>query len=269
MAFMQRYGPWAIVAGASEGTGRCFVDEIARHGVNCIMIANGGPLEEAAEEVRAQHGVECVTARIDLSSAEAFAEIREVTGNREIGLYVANAGADPFGVPFHDRAVADWMGLINLNITATTQACHHFGGLMRSRGHGGLLLVTSGACYGGGYVLAIYTAVKAYLLNFAESLWCELKPQGVDVLTLVLGQTDTPGFRVRRTAKGQPIPEHIDAAKDVARQGIAELANGPVSHAGLKDDEKGQMSFTAAERRERARQMTAAIGKQYGLTVPV
>ena len=70
MAFREKYGPWAIVAGASEGTGRSFARKLAEQGVSCLLIALDGPLEEVAEEVRGC-GVECVTARIDLSRPDA------------------------------------------------------------------------------------------------------------------------------------------------------------------------------------------------------
>jgi short-subunit dehydrogenase len=61
MGFAERYGPWAVVAGASEGTGREFARQIAAHGVNLVLIARReGPLAELAEQIRAESGVECV-----------------------------------------------------------------------------------------------------------------------------------------------------------------------------------------------------------------
>src|SRR5690349_16129249 len=94
MTFREKYGPWAIVAGASEGTGRSFAHRIAAEGLSCILIARDGPLEDVAREVRAAHGVECVTARIDLSLPDAAERIIGAAGDREIGLYVSNAGGD-------------------------------------------------------------------------------------------------------------------------------------------------------------------------------
>src|SRR5579863_3736540 len=94
MDFAERYGPWAVIAGASEGTGRSFARQIAAQGVSCILIAKGGPLEEVAEEIRVESGVECVTARIDLASPTAAEQIVLATGQHDVGLYVANAGGD-------------------------------------------------------------------------------------------------------------------------------------------------------------------------------
>ncbi|WP_373097126.1 hypothetical protein [Zhongshania sp.] len=39
MNFKDRYGPWALIAGASEGTGRAFAQHIAEQGLNCVLIA--------------------------------------------------------------------------------------------------------------------------------------------------------------------------------------------------------------------------------------
>lgn len=170
MTFQEKYGPWAIVAGASEGTGRSLARRIAAEGVSCILIAWGGPLEEVAQEIRTECGVACVTANIDLSAPDAFDRIREAADDREIGLYVANAGSDRFGSRYLDHDVADWLALLRLNVTTTMQACHHFGNLMRSRRRGGLLIINSGACYGGGSFLATYTGCKGFAQFLGRNL---------------------------------------------------------------------------------------------------
>ena len=214
--FRERYGPWAIVAGASEGTGRSFARQIAAHGVACILIANSGPLDAVVEEIKAESGVDCVAARIDLSASDAFERIVAATGERSVGLYVANAGADSLGARFLDREIDAWLDLMHINITTTVRSCHHFGKLMLERRRGGILIVNSGACYGGAGRLAIYTACKAFQLNLCESLWSELRPFGVDVLSLVLGQTDTPAFHRLQAKKGRPSPRNLASPDEVA-----------------------------------------------------
>lgn len=264
MSFADRYGPWAVVAGASEGTGRSFARAIAQRGVPSFLIANGGPLDETAAEIRRDFGVECRTARVDLAGPGAFAEIAAAVGSAEVGLYVANAGADPHGSRFHDREVMDWLDLIRINVTTTVQSCHHFGGLMRERRRGGLLLVNSGACYGGCGSLAIYTATKAFQLNLAESLWSELRPYGVDVLTLVLGQTDTPAYHRLQVKKGMPSGPNLASPDAVAELGLERLPHGPVCHWDLADEAAGDLPASAAVRRERVVAMDAALERVFG-----
>ena len=252
MDFAERYGPWAVIAGASEGTGRAFAEQIAAEGVKCILIARrAGPLNELAAELRATHGVECVTAAMDLSKAGAADQIAAAAGGREVGLFVSNAGADPNGSRFLDKPVDAWRDLVQRNVVTTMECAHHFGGLMRARKRGGLLLVNSGAAYGGASFLAAYSASKAFDMCLAEGLWAELRPHGVDVLCLVMSTTDTPALRTLLEEKGAPLPDGVASADEVAALGLAKLRNGPIQNWGADENEAGFAPSSAAARRAR------------------
>lgn len=263
MVFRERYGPWAIVAGASEGTGRSFAHRLAQQGVSCILIALDGPLDEVADEVRG-YGVECLTARIDLSREDAFTRIVEAAGDREIGLYIANAGGDANASRYLDAELGNWVGLTRVNVLTTMQACHHFGTRMRARRRGGILIVNSGGCYGGGSFLVTYNACKAFLLNFAEGLWAELRPHGVDVLSINLNVTDTPNFRRILAKTGMPIPPGLASPDDVAELALERLPHGPIHNWGLADDEAGYAQISADGRRRRVLEMDAVTERIYG-----
>ena len=142
MAFAEQYGPWAVIAGASEGTGREFARYVAAQGVHCVLLARReAPLNALADTLRAQYGVDCVTASVDLSSPDALERIVDTVGPREVGLFVSNAGADPHGSLFLDRGIDTWIEATNRNIHTLIKSCHHFGAAMRERGRGGLLIV--------------------------------------------------------------------------------------------------------------------------------
>ncbi|GAA0314276.1 SDR family NAD(P)-dependent oxidoreductase [Sphingomonas oligophenolica] len=265
MLFSERYGPWAVVTGASEGTGREFARQIAAAGMPSILIARREePLGALADEIRADTGIECITATIDLAVPDAFDRIVDAVGNREIGLFVSNAGADPNGALFLDRPFGAWMALVQRNAITMMECCHHFAGPMRARGSGGLLLVNSGACYGGSRFMAAYSASKAFTLAFAEGLWDELHPHGVDVLTLVMHMTDTPALRALLAEKGLPVPDAIARPADVAALGLARLPHGPVQNWGLDDEEPGYAMISAANRRNRALAVGAASAHVFG-----
>jgi short-subunit dehydrogenase len=114
------------------------------------------------------------------------------------------------------------------------EICHHFAGSMAARGRGGIVLVSSGAGLVGARNMVAYAATKAFDMVMAEALWAELHDQGVDVLALVLGVTDTPALRRLLARRGNlagpddptPIPGAATPA-EVAAEAIANLSNGP------------------------------------------
>jgi uncharacterized protein len=252
MSFAERYGPWAVIAGASEGTGRAFAQRTASLGLNSILIARReGPLKALAEEIRARHGVECVTASVDLFAADAALRINAAVATREVGLFISNAGGDANSSRFLDQKIDAWVDLVSRNVMTVMRCCHHSGGLMRERRRGGILLVGSGACYGGASFMAVYSASKAFDLCFGEGLWAELRPHGVDVLNLILGRTDTPAFREVLAKKGLPVPPDLASPADVARIGLERLPHGPIHNWGQADEAAGYGSSSAAARRDR------------------
>lgn len=253
----ERYGPWALITGASEGTGSAFALRLADEGISSILVARReGPLEETAEKVRAK-GVQCITVSADLSdpiAAERIIAAAEVVGPDAIGLLITNAGADPNGSLFLDNDVANWDALVTMNVNTTMKLAHHFGQAMRGREpkggkRGGMILVGSGACYGGLHGIAAYCASKAFVLAFAEGLWAELRHDGVDVLNLVLGRTDTPAHRKILQESGQPIPTDMASAEDVAEIGLRQLPHGPIYNWGQPNDVAGMAPNSPDERR--------------------
>jgi uncharacterized protein len=261
MTFLETYGGWALITGASEGTGSAFARRLADQGLNCILIARReGPLAALASEIRAK-GVEVVTASVDLSALDAAEQVIAAAGARDVGLLITNAGADTNGSMFLDNDIANWDQLVTMNVMTTMRLAHHFGRAMRERGHGGIILVGSGACYGGLNGISVYSAAKGFLLCFGEGLWAELRHHGVQVLNLILGRTDTPAHRRLMERNGQPIPEGMASPDDVARIGLEQLPHGPVYNWGQTNDVAGYAPNSPDERRERIiaiEQMSAA-----------
>jgi uncharacterized protein len=226
-----QYGPWAVIAGGSEGVGSSFALQLADAGVNLALIARKpGPLAETAEAVRAK-GVQVRTLELDLLDPAALEAVRAVTDDVEVGLLVFNAGANSYGHEFVTADLERVQGVIDLNITAQLALTHHFGALMKERGRGGILLVGSLAGYMGTADMSIYSAVKAFSRVFAEGLWLELREHGVHVLELILGVTRTPAME--RAGLDFSMPGlNVSEPDDVAREGLAHLPHGPVWVAG-------------------------------------
>jgi short-subunit dehydrogenase len=220
-----RYGPWAVIAGGSEGVGSSLADQLARAGINLVLIARReGPLAVTAEAARA-HGVSVRTLALDLTEADAPDRIVAATDDLDVGLLVYNAGANTHRGEFVESDPAGVQPVIDLNISAQLALCRHFGHRLKQRRRGGILLIGSLAGYLGHATIGVYAAAKAFSRIFAEGLWLELEPYGVHVLELVLGVTRTPAMQRAGIRLDGPAVAEPD---DVAREALANLAEGPV-----------------------------------------
>lgn len=236
MMELSKYGPWAVVAGGSEGVGAEFARQLAAAGINLVLIARKpDPLAETAETCRAL-GVEVRTLAVDLVSADAVTRIAEATSDLEVGLLIYNAGANTCSERFLDGALSDFGGVIDLNIGTMLALVQHFGRPMRDRRRGGILMVGSMAGYLGSMRHTVYGGVKAFGRIFAEGLWLELRDYGVDVLELVLGVTRTPAME--RVGLNFDVPGmRVANPADVAREGLEQLPHGPIHIAGGNGDD--------------------------------
>ncbi len=225
--FSERYGPWAVIAGGSDGIGASFAHALARRGLNLVLLARRAQVLGAlAAKVRAAHGVEVRTVVVDLSAPQAIAELAAATADLEIGLYIANAGGDDSSELFLDKDLDTHHALVRRNCLSVIEAAYRFGGPMVSRGRGGVILATSGAAWAGGVHLAAYGATKAFDLILAEALWAEWHDLGVDVLALVITATDTPSLHRALDAKGGYSGALADP-DDVASTALDHLGDGP------------------------------------------
>ena len=133
-AFAIRYGPWALVAGASEGIGASFARQIADAGINVVLVARRTePLEATADAIRATSAVDVRTVPLDLTADDMIDRLRSATEDLDIGLLVYNAGATHGAVRFHDESVDLPLRLVRLNCVGPVLMCHYFGGRMAER----------------------------------------------------------------------------------------------------------------------------------------
>lgn len=225
-----------MIAGGSEGVGAEFARLLAEAGLNLVLIARKpAPLEQTAEACR-RLGVEVRTLAVDLVAADAVGRIAAETADVEVGLLVYNAGANTCSEHFLDGALTDFQKVIDLNVTTMLALVQHFGRPMRERRRGGILMVGSMAGYLGSVRHTVYGGVKAFGRIFAESLWLELRDHNVHVLELVLGVTRTPAME--RVGLNFDVPGlRVADPAEVAREGLEQLAHGPVFVAGGNADD--------------------------------
>jgi short-subunit dehydrogenase len=188
----KRFGPWALVTGASSGIGREFARQIAASGINVVLVARREALlDEVGRAIAKDFKVQYRTVVADLSQAGFLENLAKATDDLDIGLVVSNAGTgNPGEFLKIDREELE--SLLRLNTLAHLDIAHHFGQKLASRGRGGLLLVGAMGASNGLPYMANDGAAKAYVHSFGEALHVELKPLGVHVTLLPPGPTETP-----------------------------------------------------------------------------
>jgi short-subunit dehydrogenase len=247
-SFVEKYGPWAVIGGASMGIGRAFSLGAAARGLNVVMIARGAEtLAKTAAEVRDTHGVEVRELATDLTDPAIGEVVAAATDDVEVGMFVYNATVAPIG---------RFLGMpVALHVTSTVANCatpviltHLFGSKMVDRGRGGIALISSTGGTQGAVTSSTYNAGKAFEWILAESLWGELGDHGVDVCAMLVGATSSDNYnafkatldpelcgradsedlldRMRNGLMNPAEPE--DVAESLYGEFAAGLPNGPV-----------------------------------------
>lgn len=212
--FRARYGSWAVVTGASSGIGRAIADELARRGLNLVLVARSQSIsEEMAAGFRARNGVEVQVLCLDLALEAADKELESVTEDLDVGLLVAAAGFGTSG-SFLDSDSARETEMLAVNCRALLSASLYFGRRFAKRGRGGMILMSSIVGFQGMPYAAHYAATKAYVQTLAEALSAELADKGVDVLAAAPGPTDSgfasrAGMRMGKALQPEEIAQPI------------------------------------------------------------
>jgi uncharacterized protein len=192
----QRYGPWAVVTGASDGIGRAFAHHLAAQGLQLVLVARREPfLQELATILERTHGVQCLVVAEDLGNLEAVQRLAQRTAALDVGLLVAAAGFGTSG-PLLDAELNAETAMADLNCTSVLAQAWHFGQRFAARGRGGMVLMSSLLAFQGTPHAAHYAATKAYVQTLAEGLRAEWAPLGVEVIASAPGPIRT-GFAAR------------------------------------------------------------------------
>ena len=192
----ERYGPWAMVTGASSGIGRACAVQLAEAGLDLVLVARSArELEALGAELRARHHVETRVIAADLGDLADVDAVIDTTRDLDIGLLVAAAGFGTSG-PFLQADLARESAMLDVNCRALIPLSQAFGRRFAARKRGGIVLFASVLGFQGTPYSAHYAATKAFVQTFAEGLHVELKGSGVDVLATAPGPTRS-GFAER------------------------------------------------------------------------
>ncbi|KAF7106396.1 hypothetical protein CFC21_107131 [Triticum aestivum] len=187
----RRYGAWAVVTGPTSGIGRSMSLELARCGLNLIIVGRDpAKLQNIAGTVSKTHGVLTKTVQFDFSlvstpqGEEAMGRLRQAVDGLEVGVLVNNAGvATPHATYLHEADAEAWVRMIRVNLLAVTEVTAAVLPGMVERGRGAVVNIGSGAAEAlPSYPLySVYAATKRYVAQLSRSLYVEYRVKGIDV----------------------------------------------------------------------------------------
>lgn len=185
---------WAVVTGSSSGLGVAYADRLAQQGANLILAARRAELlEEVAADLRHRHGVRVETRPVDLALEADRTAFADELAETPVHTMVNNAGFGTVGKLAElrrDRIAEE----VALNAGAVTELTHAVLPGMVARRRGAIINVASTAAFQAMSTMAVYSATKAYVLQFSVGLWAELHGSGVRVLAVCPGPTATRFF---------------------------------------------------------------------------
>jgi NAD(P)-dependent dehydrogenase (short-subunit alcohol dehydrogenase family) len=232
-------GKACVVSGAGRGLGRGIADLVARHGAGLALCARGErELQTVADDLRRRHGVEVLTAALDVRDAGALRDFARAT-EREVGAAygVVNnaAGLGPVG-RVDDVDLEEWSHALEVNVVGVVNMCAAFVPQMARAGGGSILNLSGGGVGGPGVPdrISAYTTAKAGVVMLTETLARELAPSAVRVNAIAPGPLPT-GF-LRPVLDAGP-----DAAGDDLYRTAATMAAGSAGALEDVDDKLAEL----------------------------
>lgn len=221
-----RFGPWAIVTGASSGIGKEFARQLAASGLNLALVARRlSLLEELGSQLANQFGIHYRAVAVDLTEPDSLDTIEAATQDLDVGLLISNAGTAAVG-EFLSQDRSTLQQSVRLNVLAHLSLARYYSQRMAERGHGGVLLVSSTSATHGAPFMADYAAAKAYVLMLGEALHIEFQRRGLYLTVLLPGPTATEGV----AASGFDLPTKLMPVEQCVAEGLAALQANRATH---------------------------------------
>lgn len=189
----------ALITGGSSGLGYEYARELAAKGCDLLLVSNKqDDLDAAQKALSEEFGVNVTTHFQDLAVCGAADSLHEwcISAGLEVEILVSNAGIFFFG-ELNPERYGKACAMIGLHIETPTRLCILFGNDMKLRGHGTIISMSSLAAKSPVPGITLYSATKAYLLNFGKAMYHELKPYGVVMTTVCPGAVATPLYGLR------------------------------------------------------------------------
>ena len=208
--FKEKYGPWALVTGASSGIGKALCEQLAGVGMNLVLSGrNSATLLPFSDNLEEEYGIITEVIQADASSIPELYKLAEAVRDIPVGLFVASAGFGTSGL-FIEADVEEEIKMLKVNSLALMMLTHYFARKFAEQKRGGIILMSSIVSFQGTPNAAHYGATKAYVQSLGEGLYHELKPYGVDVLAAAPGPVNSGFAAVANMKMGSALsPEEV------------------------------------------------------------
>lgn len=188
---MELAGKIAVVTGGTRGIGRAIASALVEAGVQVAITArNGQHLVQAAHELN-QHartaGYVCDVRDYDQVKA-TFGRINEDFGG--VDILINNAGVGVFS-SVEAMSIADFRAVLETNVFGVFYCCHEAIPVMKKRGGGYIINISSLAGANPHPNMAAYNASKFGLNGFSEALMQEVRHDGIKVSYIMPGSVNT------------------------------------------------------------------------------
>ncbi len=232
-------GKRALVCASSKGLGLGCAQALAREGVSLVMNARSdGPLQDAAEAIRAETGVEVVTVAADVTSEEGRAALLEAAG--DVDILVTNAGGPPPGM-WPDWERDDFIAAFDANLLAPIALMQALIPGMSDRGWGRVVNITSFSVKAPIPALGLSNTARTGLTGFVAGTARQVAGQGVIINNLLPGIHDTD----RATALDKGVVDAQGGTVDEAR--AARQATIPAGRYGTIEEFGATCAFLCSQ----------------------
>ena len=265
MTFKDKYGPTALVAGASEGIGAAYAFALAARGLDLVLIGRRRqPLEDTARQITERFKVKVLPVCCDLADTDAVKQISDAIGDLPIDFLVYNAASSYIG-PYLSTGLETHRQIASVNMLTPLNILYYFGGKMVERRRGGIVLMTSIAGFQGSGYLATYAATKAFSRVLAEGLWYEWRPLVVDVIACCAGATATPNYLKTKPGKASILEPKPQLPEQVAEECLNRMGTTPSFVSGTGNKLVSFLMQHLFSRKKAITTMGDGMKKMYGI----
>lgn len=230
-----KYGDWALVAGAALGLGESYCIALAKQGINIIMVDNQeSSLKLLSKELMSAYNIKTEILTVDLFHASYISQIMKIVNEKDCRLLIYNAAFSRIK-KFTEHTTDELEHFLNVNIGSQLKLVHAFSKLLiNKKQNGGILLMSSLAGLIGMQLIAPYAASKAFAWNLSEALYHELKPYNIDVMACIAGATATEAY-LKTNPKYGFIKPQIQIPSVVAESALSKLGKKAIFISGFSN----------------------------------